>query len=165
MDGASHVDESLLTGESLPVAKQAGDRVTGGAVNAEGLLRVRATARRRRTTLARIVRLVESAQAQKAPIQRLVDRVSAVFVPVVLAIAASRWLGWGVVRRRLERRADPRGGGAGDRLPVCARAGDAGRDHGGTGAAARHGILIKDAAGAGARARACARSHSTRPAR
>jgi Cu+-exporting ATPase len=89
-DGASHVDESMLTGESLPVAKRAGDRVTGGAVNAEGLLRVRTEALGAETTLARIVRLVESAQARKAPIQRLVDRVAAVFVPVVLVAAALR---------------------------------------------------------------------------
>src|SRR5512143_2901388 len=87
IDGASHVDESLLTGESLPVARHRGDRVIGGAVNAEGVLRVRADALGPESTLARIARLVETAQAHKAPIQRLVDSVSAVFVPVVVLAA------------------------------------------------------------------------------
>jgi Cu+-exporting ATPase len=85
--GASHLDESLLTGESLPVSRSEGERVTGGAINGEGQLRVRTTAVGAETQLARIVRLVESAQATKAPIQRLVDQVSAVFVPVVVGIA------------------------------------------------------------------------------
>src|SRR5262245_2591371 len=83
LEGRSHFDESLITGESLPVAKGPGDRVTGGAINAEGLRRITTTAVGAETALARIVRLVESAQAEKAPIQRAVDRVSAVFVPVV----------------------------------------------------------------------------------
>ena len=95
VDGSSDVDESLITGESLPVAKHAGDRVTGGAINGEGLLVVKTTAVGAESTLARIVRLVESAQAKKAPIQRLVDRVSAVFVPVVIVIALVTLLGWG----------------------------------------------------------------------
>jgi Cu+-exporting ATPase len=97
VEGRSHLDESLLTGESLPVAREAGEAVTGGAVNGEGLLRVRSTAVGAETQLARIVRLVESAQARKAPIQRQVDRISAIFVPVVLGIAALTWLGWGLL--------------------------------------------------------------------
>jgi Cu+-exporting ATPase len=96
LEGASHVDESLLTGESMPLPKQPGDGVTGGAVNGEGLLVVRTTAVGAESALARIVRLVESAQAGKAPIQRLVDRVSAVFVPVVLGLALVTLLGWGL---------------------------------------------------------------------
>ena len=97
VEGASQVDESLITGESLPVARGVGDRVTGGAVNGEGLLLVRTGAVGAESTLARIVRLVESAQAKKAPIQKLVDRVAAVFVPVVMAIALLTLLGWGLI--------------------------------------------------------------------
>jgi len=96
--GASHVDESLITGESLPAAREAGQRVTGGSVNGEGLLHVRTTAVGAESVLARIVRLVESAQGKKAPIQRLVDQVSAVFVPVVLAVALATLLGWGFAK-------------------------------------------------------------------
>ena len=96
LEGCRDVDESLITGESLPVAKHAGDKVAGGAVNGEGLLVVRTTAVGAESTLARIVRLVESAQAKKAPIQRLADRVSAVFVPVVIVIALATVLGWGL---------------------------------------------------------------------
>jgi len=94
LEGASHMDESLLTGESLPVTKGPGSRVTGGAINAEGLLVVRTTAVGAETALARIVRLVESAQARKAPIQQLVDRVSAVFVPAVVLAALVTFVGW-----------------------------------------------------------------------
>ncbi|MGE5203566.1 MAG: heavy metal translocating P-type ATPase, partial [Acidobacteriota bacterium] len=93
-DGASDVDESLVTGESLPVAKSPGDRVIAGALNGEGRLCVIATAVGAESTLSRIVALVERAQASKAPVQRLVDRVSAIFVPVVLAIAAATLAGW-----------------------------------------------------------------------
>ncbi len=97
VDGASAVDESMLTGESVPVEKTAGDKVAGATVNASGVLTVRATAVGRDTALGQIVRLVEQAQAGKAPVQRLVDRVAAVFVPVVLAIAALTFLGWWVL--------------------------------------------------------------------
>ncbi len=93
--GRTHADESLITGESQPVEKSVGDSVTGGAVNGEGLVDVRVTAVGAESTLQRIVRLVEDAQANKAPIERLVDQVSAVFVPVVLVIAIATMLGWG----------------------------------------------------------------------
>jgi Cu+-exporting ATPase len=96
VEGASHGDESLITGERCRWPKHPGDPVTGGAVNGEGLLLVRTTAMGAETALARIVRLVESAQAKKAPIQRVVDRVSAVFVPVVVLIALLTLLGWGL---------------------------------------------------------------------
>jgi Cu+-exporting ATPase len=97
LEGRTHVDESLLTGESQPVRREPGERVTGGAVNGEGRLVVRTTAIGAETALARIIRLVEDAQAGKAPIQRIVDKVSAVFVPVVVAIALVTWLAWGLV--------------------------------------------------------------------
>ena len=145
VDGASHLDESLLTGESLPVAREVGQRVTGGAVNGEGRLIVRTLAIGAETTLARIVRLVESAQAKKAPIQRLVDQVSAVFVPAVVAIALLTLLGWGLARGDWELAllravavlviACPCALGLATPAAIMV----------GTGAAARHGILIKDA--------------------
>ncbi|MSQ29690.1 MAG: copper-translocating P-type ATPase [Dehalococcoidia bacterium] len=94
VDGASAVDESMLTGESLPVAKGKGDLVFGATMNTTGLLRVRATAVGADSALARIVRLVEEAQTSKAPVQALADRVAAVFVPVVFAIAALTFVGW-----------------------------------------------------------------------
>jgi Cu+-exporting ATPase len=97
LSGHSEIDESLLTGESLPVDKQPGDRVMGGSINGTGLLRVQASARAEHSTLARIIALVERAQAGKAPVQRLVDRIAAVFVPVVLSIAFISWLIWWLV--------------------------------------------------------------------
>jgi Cu+-exporting ATPase len=92
--GSTAVDESLLTGESLPVDKHTGDGVTAGALNNTGRIEVETTATGAETVLAAIIRRVEDAQAAKAPIQRLVDRVAAVFVPVVLGIALLTWLGW-----------------------------------------------------------------------
>ena len=86
-EGSSSVDESMLTGESLPLEKLPGASVTGGSINKDGLLIIETRAVGTETVLAKIVRLVEGAQASKAPIQRLVDRVSAIFVPVVLVIA------------------------------------------------------------------------------
>ena len=93
-DGASDVDESLLTGESMPVAKQAGDAVVGGSINGAGLLHITTQAVGADATLARIIALVEQAQTGKAPVQRLADRVAAVFVPVVLGCALLTFLGW-----------------------------------------------------------------------
>jgi len=94
LSGESTIDESMLTGESLPVNKGAGDAVIGATVNGTGLLRVRATAVGRNSMLAGIIRLVEQAQGSKAPVQRLADRISAVFVPTVLALATLTFLGW-----------------------------------------------------------------------
>ena len=145
-EGASHVDEALITGESLPVARHAGDQVTGGAINGEGLLLVRVGAGGAESTLARIIRLVEDAQAAKAPIQRLVDKVSAVFVPVVLLLAGLTFAGWWFHSGDMQTAvinavavlviACPCALGLATPAAIMA----------GTGVAARHGILIKDAA-------------------
>ncbi len=93
-EGRSAVDESMITGESLPVDKVAGAKVYGATINREGALQVRATAVGRRTVLAQIVRLVEEAQGSKAPLQDLADKVAGVFVPIVLVVAALTFLGW-----------------------------------------------------------------------
>ena len=95
-EGHSTVDESMITGESIPVEKRVGDHVIGGAVNQDGVVRVEATAVGEATVLARMARMVEAAQGSKAPVQRLVDQVAAVFVPVVIAIAAGVFLAWGL---------------------------------------------------------------------
>ncbi|KPX09042.1 Heavy metal transporting ATPase [Pseudomonas syringae pv. daphniphylli] len=143
--GSSHADEALITGESLPVAKQAGDKITGGAINGEGQLLVRTTALGAETVLARIIRLVEDAQAGKAPIQKLVDKVSQVFVPTVLGIAFFTLAGWLLAGATLEVAlinavavlviACPCSLGLATPTAIMA----------GTGVAARYGILIKDA--------------------
>ncbi len=144
-EGDSQVDESLITGESLPVAKTLDDLVTGGAINSEGLLVIETRAVGSETTLARIIRMVENAQAAKAPIQRLVDKVSAVFVPVVLGIALLTLLGWGFAAGDWQQAllnavavlviACPCALGLATPTAIMA----------GTGVAARYGILIKDA--------------------
>ncbi|MDQ3992156.1 MAG: HAD-IC family P-type ATPase, partial [Actinomycetota bacterium] len=94
VDGESALDQSMLTGESLPVEVQADDEVAGATVNTYGRLVVRASRVGSETALAQIVRLVEAAQSGKAPVQRLADRVAAVFVPMVLALALATLLGW-----------------------------------------------------------------------
>ncbi|WP_277592859.1 heavy metal translocating P-type ATPase [Pseudomonas chlororaphis] len=145
VEGQSHADEALISGESLPVPKQPGDPVTGGAINGEGRLLVRTLALGTETVLARIIRLVEDAQAGKAPIQKLVDRVSQVFVPAVLVLALATLIGWWLYGAPLETAlinavavlviACPCALGLATPTAIMA----------GTGVAARHGILIKDA--------------------
>ncbi|MGE8481951.1 heavy metal translocating P-type ATPase [Pseudomonas sp. FP1740] len=145
VEGQSHADEALISGESLPVPKAPGDKVTGGAINGEGRLLVRTMALGAETVLARIIRLVEDAQAAKAPIQKLVDKVSQVFVPVVLLIALATLVGWWLYGAPLETAlinavavlviACPCALGLATPTAIMA----------GTGVAAHHGILIKDA--------------------
>ncbi|MEN0107856.1 MAG: heavy metal translocating P-type ATPase [Pseudomonas sp.] len=145
VDGHSHADEALISGESLPQAKAPGDRVTSGAINGEGRLLIRTQALGGETVLARIIRLVEDAQAAKAPIQKLVDRVSQVFVPVVLVAALLTLAGWLLVGSGVETAllnavavlviACPCALGLATPTAIMA----------GTGVAAKHGILIKDA--------------------
>ena len=95
INGSTQVDESMMTGESLPVFKTRGDLVTGGSVNLDGTVQIETKAVGAESTLAKIIRLVETAQTVKAPIQRLVDKVSAVFVPIVIVISLVTILGWG----------------------------------------------------------------------
>ena len=143
--GQTQIDESMLTGEPLPVSKAEGARVTGGSVNGEGRVVMQVDATGTDTVLAHIIRLVEDAQAAKAPIQRLVDQVAAVFVPVVLLIALLTGLGWAWAGHGLEVAlihsvavlviACPCALGLATPTAIMA----------GTGVAARHGILIRDA--------------------
>ncbi|NDA47877.1 MAG: heavy metal translocating P-type ATPase, partial [Alphaproteobacteria bacterium] len=97
LSGHSSVDESLLTGESLPIEKSPEDKVTGGSINGDGLLRISTTAIGAQSVLSRIIALVEGAQAKKAPVQKLVDQVAAIFVPVVLVCAVLAFLGWWLI--------------------------------------------------------------------
>jgi Cu+-exporting ATPase len=145
VEGSSQVDESLITGESLPVMKTVGAKVTGASINADGLLLVRTDAIGAETTLSRIIRLVENAQAAKAPIQKLVDKVSAIFVPIVLLIGLATLIGWWLYNGNIEGAiinavtvlviACPCALGLATPTSIMA----------GTGVAAKFGILIKDA--------------------
>ncbi len=145
IEGQTQADESMLTGESMPVHKQVGDKVTGGAINGQGRVVMQVQAVGSETVLARIIRLVEDAQAAKAPIQRLVDKVAEVFVPIVLVIALMTtlvwvWLGTGwevaiIHAVAVLVIACPCALGLATPAAIMA----------GTGVAARQGILIKDA--------------------
>jgi len=145
LQGRTHIDEALITGESMPVAKQPDDPVTAGSINGEGAITITTTAIGKETTLARIIRLVETAQAEKAPIQRLVDRVSELFVPAILVIAVLTLAGWLLAGASAETAilnavavlviACPCALGLATPAAIMA----------GTGVAARHGVLIKDA--------------------
>ena len=144
-EGATQVDESMLTGEPLPVAKAVGDALTGGSINGDGRVLMTVTAAGSESVLAHIIRLVQDAQAVKAPVQRLVDQVSAVFVPVVIAIALATLAGWWLAGVGAETAviravavlviACPCALGLATPTAIMA----------GTGVAAKFGILIKDA--------------------
>ncbi|HEH9440624.1 TPA: copper-translocating P-type ATPase [Aeromonas sobria] len=144
VSGASELDESILTGESLPVPRGAGDKVLGGAINRSGVLEIEATTVGEESSLSKIIALVESAQMGKAPLQQLVDKVSAVFVPVVMAIALFTLLVWYAISNDFGQAllaavavlviACPCALGLATPAAIVT----------GTGVAARHGILIKD---------------------
>ncbi|QHE83560.1 heavy metal translocating P-type ATPase [Hydrogenophaga sp. BPS33] len=145
VQGSTQADESMLTGEAMPVAKAVGDAVTGGSLNGEGAVDVQVRATGAQSVLAHIIGLVQDAQAGKAPVQRMVDQVAAVFVPVVLGIALITLLGWLWSGAPMEDAllhavavlviACPCALGLATPAAIMA----------GTGVAARHGILIKDA--------------------
>ncbi len=145
LEGHTQVDEAMLTGEPLPVSKETGGKLTGGSINGDGRVVMQVSAVGSETVLSSIIRLVEDAQAAKAPIQRLVDQVSAVFVPVVLVIALATLLGWWLTGHAFELAvihavavlviACPCALGLATPAAIMA----------GTGVAAKHGILIKDA--------------------
>lgn len=145
MEGTSSSDESMLTGESFPVNKTVNDVVTGGTINGEGLIIVKTTAIQADSKLSKIIEMVESAQAKKAPIQRIVDRISAIFVPVILIIALITLLAWGIIYHDWQQAllhavavlviACPCALGLATPTAIMV----------GTGVAARQGILIKDA--------------------
>jgi Cu+-exporting ATPase len=97
LSGRGAVDESMITGESIPVERRPGDAVLGGTVNQDGLLRIRVTATGEATAIRRLARLVDEAQGSKAPIQRLVDQVASVFVPAVVVVALGVFLSWGLL--------------------------------------------------------------------
>ena len=144
IEGTSQLDESMLTGEPLPVDKTIDDKLTGGSINGAGRLLMRTTAVGSETVLAHIIGLVENAQMVKAPIQRLVDRVASVFVPVVLVIALVTFVGWWFAKGGLESAlihavavlviACPCALGLATPAAIMA----------GTGVAAKRGVLIKD---------------------
>ena len=145
LEGQTQVDESMLTGEPLPVHKDLGAKLTGGSINGDGRVVLQVTAVGVDTVLSHIIQLVEDAQAAKAPIQRLVDRVSAVFVPVVLVLALATVLAWWLTGHPFETAvihavavlviACPCALGLATPAAIMA----------GTGVAAQYGILIKDA--------------------
>jgi Cu+-exporting ATPase len=143
--GDSHVDEALISGESMPLLKTIADKVTGGSINLDGVLELTATAVGDESTLAKIIHMVEQAQGAKAPVQALVDKISSVFVPLVLFIALVTLIGWGI--------------GMGDwtqgilhavavlviACPCALGLATPAAIMAGTGTAARQGILVKDA--------------------
>ena len=145
LTGTSHVDEALISGESIPLSKAQGDKVTGGAINLDGMLQIEATAVGAESTLAKIIHLVQQAQGAKAPVQALVDKISSIFVPLVLVVALITALVWALAFNDWQQGilhavavlviACPCALGLATPAAIMA----------GTGTAARQGILVKDA--------------------
>ncbi len=145
LDGQSEIDEAMLTGESLPVSKKSGDSVTGGSINGSGLLTIQTSAIGQETVLAKIIEMIQGAQASKAPVQKLADRIAAIFVPIVCVIALITFAGWTFTGLATDQAiinavtvlviACPCALGLATPTAIMA----------GTGVGARHGILIKDA--------------------
>lgn len=145
LEGHSQVDESMLTGESMPIDKNINDLVTGGSINGSGLLTIETTAIGKETTLAKIIEMIQGAQATKAPVQKLVDKIAAVFVPIVCVIALITTVGWVIAGATYEQAlinaitvlviACPCALGLATPTAIMA----------GTGVGAKNGILIKDA--------------------
>lgn len=143
--GSSHVDEALITGESIPLHKSISDKITGGSINLDGVLEFEASAVGAESTLSKIISLVEEAQGAKAPVQALVDKISSIFVPLVLIVAFATVLFWGLVFNDWTQGilhavavlviACPCALGLATPAAIMA----------GTGTAAKHGILVKDA--------------------
>ncbi|MEI3406948.1 MAG: hypothetical protein V8Q79_10390 [Christensenellales bacterium] len=129
-EGESAVNESALTGESIPVDKTEGDSVSAATSNQSGFLRCEATRVGEDTTLSQIIKMVSDAAATKAPIAKVADKVSGVFVPIVIAIAVAYDSGLAALRQGRSVCAGARHFRAGHQLPLCAGLGDAGRDHG-----------------------------------
>ncbi len=145
LEGTTQADESMLTGEAMPVAKAPGSVVTGGSLNGEGLVVVAVSASGAQSVLAHIIALVEDAQAAKAPVQRLVDRVAAVFVPVVLVIGLATLAGWLLAGAPLEVAMQHAVAVLVIACPCALGLATPAAIMAGTGVAARHGILIRDA--------------------
>ena len=165
VSGSSAVDTSMLTGEPVPAEVRPGDAVTGGCVNTAGRLVVRATRVGADTELARIARLVTEAQAGKAQAQRLADRISAIFVPVVIAVAVATLTGWLAAGQPAGRGLHRRGRRADHRLPVRDGPGHPDRDPGRHRARRPAGHPDQGTRGAGVHPARSTRSCWTRPAR
>ncbi len=167
VDGRSAVDESMVTGEPIPVEKEAGSKVTGGTINGTGSMTMRAERVGDDTLLAQIVRMVSEAQRTRAPIQRLADVIASYFVPAVVVAAIVAFLAWSVwgPDPRLAHALLSGGGRADHRLPLRARPGDADGDHGRARAAARRPACSSRTPRRSSGSRRSTRWWSTRPAR